>query len=213
MLKKLPSGMYFIVMILFFTPWWSAGCAGERIVSLTGVQTLTGFKLNTLADSSLKTKTQQVPPDPMVILVAILALAALITGLNPARKYLFRAGSMGFAAAVLLLIFKARVDARVLQEGQGIVRSVFESGFWATVICLFGASIAQLLIANQIEPAPEPAKGAQPAEPEAQGQSTSPTLPKKSRAVLIPTEPPPSKAHNDHKYMPPAMRAQLDKDN
>ena len=32
----------------------------------------------------------------------------------------------------------------------------------------------------------------------------------KSRAVLIPTEPPPLKAHEDVRYMPPAMRKELE---
>jgi len=48
MLKKLPSGLYFIAMVLFFTPWWSAGCAQQKVISFTGVQTVTGFNLDTV---------------------------------------------------------------------------------------------------------------------------------------------------------------------
>ena len=43
---------------------------------------------------------------------------------------------------------------------------------------------------------------------EAKAAEQEPAVPAKSRAVLIPTEPPPlTKAENDRKYMPPAMRA------
>lgn len=43
------------------------------------------------------------------------------------------------------------------------------------------------------------------------GTAYTAPAPAKSHAELIPTEPPPSKEHNDRKYMPPAMRAELDK--
>lgn len=211
--KQLPSGLYFVALILFFTPWWSAGCSGHKFISLTGVQTVTGFKMDApaLTDPYRATgDTKEIPPDPLSALACLLTFSALITGLKARRKFLFAAGAMGFAAAVLLLAFKARVDAKVLEVGSGLILGSFENGFWATLIVLFTAATCQLLIAKQLEPE----LGPDPATPE-----IIPTIipanntpaPRKSRAVLIPTEPPPAKHQNDLKFMPPAMRAEMDK--
>lgn len=219
MLKRLPSGLYFIALILFFTPWWSAGCAQQKVISFTGVQTVTGFNLDTVTGFTqtttnpfgMKTETKEIPPEPLVVIVALLTLGALIVGLTVKRKFLFSAGTMGFIAGILLLIYKARVDAKVLEEGRGAIQVIFENGFWATLVVLLVASASQLLIANQMEPelAPIPASAPTPREV-AEPASTQP-ISKKSRAVLIPTEPPPLKAHADLNYMPPALRAEFEK--
>ena len=219
MLKQIPSGLYFFALILFFTPWWSAGCAQQKIISLTGVQTVTGFNLDTVKgfDSTranpfeMKTETKKIPPEPLVVVVAFLTLGALIGGLTVKRNFLFSAGAMGFVAGILLLIFKARVDAKVLEEGRGVIQVVFENGFWATLVTLFVASISQLLIANQMAPALAPIPDSTPMPAPVVKPASPAPIPRKSRAELIPTEPPPSKAHNDRKYMPPAMRAEMDK--
>jgi len=219
MFKKLPSGLYFIALILFFTPWWSAGCAQQKVISFTGVQTVTGFNLDTITGYTptmanpfgLKTETKEIPPEPLVILVALLTLGALIVGLTIKRKFLFSAGIMGFIAGMLLLIYKARVDAKVLEEGKGAIQIIFENGFWATLITLLVASISQLLVANQMEPELARVPSKTPILRTVDEPAGNHPIPRKSRAVLIPTEPPPSRKHNDRKYMPPEMRAELDK--
>lgn len=74
MLKKIPSGLHFVALVLFFTPWWSAGCAQEKVISFTGVQTVTGFNLDTVTGFNptmanpfgMKTETKEIPPEPLV---------------------------------------------------------------------------------------------------------------------------------------------------
>jgi hypothetical protein len=221
MLKQLPSGLYFVAIILFFTPWWSAGCANQKIISFTGVQTVTGFNLDTVAGMTptstnpfgMRTEKKEIPPDPFVVVALLLALGALVAGLIAKRNLLFGAGGMGFVAGVLLLVFKARVDAAVLEEGKGVISVVFENGFWGTLILLFLAAISQILIAKQLEPEPAAAPDVAPDLPSAVKREEGVEIKKRSRAQLIPTEPPPSKMSKDLRFMPPSMRAELEKRN
>lgn len=210
MIKRIPSGLYFVVMVLFFTPWWSAGCGQEKVVSLTGVQTITGFEVEEIVDIQLRTKKKRIPPDPFALAAAFFIVGALIVGWQVRRKNLFVAGGLGAASAVALLIFKARIDAAVLSEGKGLVRVVFENGYWTSVFLLFAAGLTQLFWAYNTAPEPEVSSAPKPT-PSAESSSTE--VPRKPRGVLIPTEPPPVKVRDDSRYMPPSMRAELEKQN
>lgn len=212
MLRKLPSGLYFVVLILFFTPWWSAGCGEQKIVSMTGVQAATGFTLD-IPSFREGTKKQRVPPDPFALVGALLSLAALIVGIRSVhRRPQIVSSAMGFTTGVLLLIFKARIDAKVLQEGSGVIRSHFETGFWATIALLFLASISQFIITQQLEPSSDPEHEPVSHNTPTQNPPAKVEAERKSQAVLIPTEPPPaSKEEKNLKYMPPAMRTEVEK--
>jgi hypothetical protein len=61
------------------------------------------------------------------------------------------AGAPGIISAILLLIFKSRLDAQTIKEGQGIIQVTFESGFWATVFAAFAASALTFIPEKRVE--------------------------------------------------------------
>jgi|GEM_PF-4221995 len=155
MFKKIPSGAYFLVTILFFTPWWSVSCAGQHTATYSGIQTVTGFEYDTLSMDMFRAEHETVPPQPLLIGALLLILGALFTGLMSSRKPYIASGIMGILAGVLLLVFKAKADAEIYGRSHGMAQLNFGAGYWLSVAILFITAISQYFLKPQKEHAPQ----------------------------------------------------------
>lgn len=145
MWKKISSGLYFVAFVLFFTPWWSASCGGQKFLSVTGIQTATGVEVQSPGGM------QKIPSAPAIIVAGMLIVIGIIAGLMIKDAKSIIPAFPGIIAGILLLIFKTKLDADAVKQGQGVVQVTFENGFWAAIFTAFAAAVVNFLPENKTD--------------------------------------------------------------
>jgi hypothetical protein len=137
--KKFSPALFGLVLFCFFLPFMDISCGGEKVVTLTGIQLVTGTSIEQ-EDAFGNTKREKIEREPLVIVVLLAAIAGLgLSFIKTGKSAIFPAisGGIGFC---LLLIFKTKVDQEVLKEGEGFIRVGYVIGFWLMLLLLLSAT-------------------------------------------------------------------------
>ena len=140
---------YAIAIICFILPFVQISCSGEKLMSFTGVQLVTGMEMK----SPMSEKTEKIPPET----TAIIALVALVFGVVIALKT--DSGSSilsavaGGVALISLIILKTNMDAEIMKKAGGMAVSAdYKLGFWGVCIgSLVGAILALMRLQKTTE--------------------------------------------------------------
>ncbi|QER41756.1 hypothetical protein F1847_02940 [Thermodesulfobacterium sp. TA1] len=140
MTKKISPALFGIVILCFFLPWFSVSCQGQKIITVTGIQLVTGTtieepKMPLELGVNQKNEKRKIEGEPIAILILLAAIAGL--GLNFLLKGKRRAvGSVavGGAGISLLLILKLKLDKNIMKETGGMLQLNSEIGFFLTAL-------------------------------------------------------------------------------
>ena len=158
-IKKFSPAAFVIVIFCFFLPFVNITCGGQKIVSLTGIQLVTGSEIKPQGmfnqkDSPediigknkdmLKTN-ENVDPQPMALLALIMAAAAL--GLSFVRKKIMALISMiaSVLGAAFMLLLKANLDSDLPSEAQMVIDAEFQIWYWLALIMFIAGAVLQWL--------------------------------------------------------------------
>lgn len=177
-----------VALLLFFLPWVTVSCAEQTLVTMTGVDLVTG----SVTMANPMTGASERPPgggesDMLVIVGAILILLSLAATFVLGRRTGALAAMAGCAAAAAALAYtvlvrvpdSARTGATSGGSGstQGMsdaqiaemIRVNIEIGFWLVLAALAAAVVLNLLAMRAAEAPAAPAVApAPPAEPPAE---------------------------------------------
>lgn len=111
-----------------------------------------------------------------------------------------------------------KIDVKVARELYGVMVDstasgavlITSGGFTQPAMDFVKDKPIELIDGPRLEKLIAEVKAAAPNAPAAMTQTANPSAPYVRRAVLIPTEPPPLKEDKDLRYMPPAMRKELE---
>lgn len=131
---------YAIGIACFILPFIQISCSGEKVMSFTGVQLVTGSEMaNPMSDEK-----EKMPPAP----AAIIAMAALVVGVVFAIQ-LSRGGTIlsavsGGVAVISMILLKANMDAEIMKEAGGMgITADYQMGFWGVcIMSVVGAILA-----------------------------------------------------------------------
>ena len=133
---------YVIGIACFILPFIQISCSGEKVMSFTGVQLVTGSEMaNPMSDEK-----QKIPPEP----TAIIALVALVVGVVFAIQ-LSRGGAIlsaisGGAAVISMIVLKTNMDAEIMKEAGGMaITADYQMGFWGVCIASAAGAILALM--------------------------------------------------------------------
>ncbi|GAB4388736.1 MAG: hypothetical protein Kow0025_09830 [Thermodesulfovibrionales bacterium] len=138
--RKITPAMYGAIVICFFLPFVNVSCSGQKVMSFTGFQMVTGSTYQTPSMYGEKTKSEKIDPEPPAIAAFVLAIAGLALSLTRSKKGSLFSSAASFGGLVALLWLKADLDNDALKSGQGIIQLEYSMGYWLSVI-LFGASV------------------------------------------------------------------------
>lgn len=158
-IKKFSPAAFVMVIFCFFLPFVNITCGGQKIVSLTGIQLVTGSEIKPQGmfnqkDSPediigknkdmLKTN-ENVDPQPMALLALIMAAAAL--GLSFVRKKIMALISMiaSVLGAAFMLLLKANLDSDLPSEAQMVIDAEFQIWYWLALIMFIAGAVLQWL--------------------------------------------------------------------
>jgi len=171
MLKKLSPAIFGIALICFFLPWVNVSCQGQKVITLSGIQLVTGTTIEEpKMFSELKGSSHPYLKEPRRSseeynkikgeVLAILTFLAAIVGLS--LNFLKgKIGTLGSAIAggigtILLLLLSAKLNNDIFQQGRGLLQLDYRIGFYLTLILFILAigvnvySIVQVKVVSSI---------------------------------------------------------------
>lgn len=128
-----------VALLGFFLPFFSVSCSGEKLMSLTGTNMVTGVTVESSGSMSSTRDERQIDPSPFAIGAALVGLIGLAASFRSGRPGRTLPAGAGLLATVSLLVLYSRVMA----EADDMPLSVdTEFGFWLTLMAFAGAALA-----------------------------------------------------------------------
>jgi len=159
--KGLSPAVYVLALICFFLPFVTFSCQGQKIVTLSGIQLVTGTTINQPQPFG-PPKSQKVDAEPLAVLAFLSGIAGLALSFLRGRKSAIAPATAGVVAAILLLALKSKLDGDALRQGGGVIQVDYAAGFWAVLILFLAAVAVNVFFLVQ-------GKGLPPPTPKASG--------------------------------------------
>ncbi len=154
MLKKLSPAIFGIALICFFLPWVNVPCQGQKVITLSGIQLVTGATIEEPKFfRELKSSSHPYIKEPRGSseeynktkgeVLAIFALIATISGLSlsflKSKKGTLGPAITGAIGTILLLMLSAKLNNDIFQQGKGLLQLDYRIGFYLTLILFLSA--------------------------------------------------------------------------
>jgi hypothetical protein len=129
----------FLVGILcFLLPFMQVSCGGQKIISFTGVQLVTGFEFT----QPVNHKTERVATEPLVVVAFIALVLGLLCSLSSQRIRSIAAAMAAGVAFVAMILLKIKWDGKIGENLADGITINYEMGFWLVGL----AAIAGLVL-------------------------------------------------------------------
>jgi lysylphosphatidylglycerol synthetase-like protein (DUF2156 family) len=126
-------------VICFILPFVQISCDGKKMMSMTGVQLVTGSEMK----DPMTEKTKKIPAEPLAVVTLLAMLAGAGLSISAKRGSAISSAVAGGVAAIAMLVLKTRMDAEVTKQASGFPITVeYLVGFW--VVCL--AAVAGIVL-------------------------------------------------------------------
>jgi hypothetical protein len=139
--RKLSPSIFGLILICFFLPFATISCQQQQLLSLTGVQLVTGTTIEEPSFFQSEAKQQKIPGEPLAAFALVSTCVGLGTSFLKSRKNAIIPAVVGALGSVLLLSSKAKIDNEVLQQGRGLVQVEYGIGFWLSFLLFLVASV------------------------------------------------------------------------
>jgi len=156
-IKKFSPTSFVIIIFCFFLPFVNITCGGQTVMSLTGIQLITGaeYKPQGIFDEKEITQEpagqkkdkldveQNIGFQPMALLALLMAVAAL--ALSFIRKKIMAVICMivSILGAVFLLLLKASLDSDTPAEAQVVIQIEYQFWYWFAVLLFIIGAVLQ----------------------------------------------------------------------
>lgn len=131
-LKKISPALYGIIIICFFMPFTTASCSGQKFLTLTGFQMVTGTAVRQPNMFGQERKPEKIRPEGYAVAAFLLAVAGLAISLSRNKKANFYSAVVSAGGVVSLLLLKTKLDQDVINSGQGLIQLEYNFGYWAS---------------------------------------------------------------------------------
>ncbi|MBN8705245.1 MAG: hypothetical protein J0L62_05180 [Bacteroidetes bacterium] len=136
MKTKITSGIHLFILLSFLLPWMTISCENKTVASLTGIDFLTGKKIES-KDAFDQTETRYIPASFYTIATAGLVVICFFLGFLRTKTALVFVGILDFTTLALHWWFKTDLEQKILAEGNGLFQIKPEMGFWLVTLFLF----------------------------------------------------------------------------
>ncbi len=149
-LRKLSPVSYILALLCFLLPFVQISCGGQKLVSLTGVQLMTGTEIKPpneifgmKAESSDLKMTSKSKTDPnwFAAIAFVAGLAGVLFALVKMERGGLIGGIAGAVGAVSLLIMRVNISGELSKNPMGAAFTIdYEAGYYlALLLLIFGA--------------------------------------------------------------------------
>jgi hypothetical protein len=154
-IKKFSPAAFAIIIICFFLPFVNLTCSGQTVMSLTGIQLITGaeykpqgmFNQEEMFDNQpeqqtgLKTSGQDIEAQPMAFFALLFAVVGLILSFIKNRIMAIICTVASVLGAVCMLLLKANIDGDASMQGQGVIQIEYQFGYWLAFLLFIAVAV------------------------------------------------------------------------
>lgn len=139
-LGKVSPAVFGAILFSFFLAFFSVSCQGQKIMTLTGLQLVTGTTVQQ-PEMMGPAKAKRVGGEPLAVAAFVCALVGLaLSFVKGPRQTVIRA-VLGAIGAFALLLLKWKLDNQILKQGEGMLHAEYETGFWLALFLYFAATV------------------------------------------------------------------------
>ncbi len=164
-LRKLSPLSYILALLCFLLPFVQISCAGQKLVTLTGVQLMTGteikpptelfgIKADPSATAKMTVKTQKTDPNWFAAIAFIAGVVGVIFSVLKANRSGLLAGIAGAAGAICLLIMRVNISSEMSKKPVGDDASTalmaaftveYQTGYYVCLLLFIFGAVALLM--------------------------------------------------------------------
>jgi hypothetical protein len=153
--KKASPAIFVLALICFFLPFVTFSCSGQKVLSLSGIQLVTGSSLQQ-PQMFGPPKSQKMDPEPIAIAAFLCGVLGLALSFVKGRAGAIATAAAGGLAAILLLAMRSAIEGDALKQGGGVIQVNYEAGFYAVVILFLAAVGLNIFVLMQGKGLPLP---------------------------------------------------------
>lgn len=157
-MRTLSITQFAAILILFLMPFVNVSCSGMPAAKLTGINLVTGTKIEMQQAFSSQSEIHRIKMEPFAALAISLAGIGLLLNLLTKRKNIkkLNAGiALIGAVSLIALHFKLISDAE--RKGEGLINLEFTAFFWIALLLFISALVASLMSKSPQERLPQSA--------------------------------------------------------
>ena len=147
--KKFSPVLYVLIVFCFLLPFYNLSCGGQKVMSLTGFQIVTGIEYVQPNMFGGVGKTTKIEPEPLAIYALLIAIVGLIIVFIKVKSIGLISGILSIVGAVFLFLLKNKLDSNVIAQGQGMIKIEYEFGYWLALLLFVVSTVIQGLVYNQ----------------------------------------------------------------
>jgi hypothetical protein len=146
--KKFSPALYALIIFCFLLPFFNLSCSGQKVMSLTGLQMVTGthYEQQNMFGGG---RTKKIEAEPLAIFALLAAIIGLVIGFMKMKNINLFSVIISIVGALFLFLLKNKLDNDVIAQGQGMIKIEYEFGYWFSLLLFIAAAIIQGLIYNQ----------------------------------------------------------------
>jgi len=146
--KKFSPALYALIIFCFLLPFFNLSCSGQKVMSLTGFQMVTGtqYEQQNMFGGG---QTKKIEAEPLAIFALIASIIGLVISLTKIKNVNLFSIIISIAGAVFLFLLKNKLDNDIITQGQGMITIEYGFGFWFALLLFIASAVIQGLFYNQ----------------------------------------------------------------
>jgi hypothetical protein len=137
-LNKLSPAVFVLALICFFLPFFTFSCGGQKVASFTGIQLVTGTKIEQPQVFG-PSKAERVGPEPLAILTFLCVVAGLGLSFLKGKNCALAPAIAALAGTFAILGLYSKLDGEVMSKGEGVIQISYGAGFYLILTLLVAA--------------------------------------------------------------------------
>jgi len=142
---ELTTVLFAVLLISFLLPFVEISCGTQRLKTITGVQMITGFKIENPAINAKKPQTKKVKGEPLTRVTFALAILGFVLSFLKGFLIPKILSITGLAGTVVMFFLKTKIDQKVAETGAGLLAIDYRIGFWVILVLFVVIFIVNLI--------------------------------------------------------------------
>lgn len=159
-LKKISPAFYGVIILLFFLPFVNLSCNGQKVMSLTGFQLITGSEysdnsMNNMfgqMNNSQSSEKKEIESQPLALFALLAAIAGLVFSLIKKKSVGLINLIISVLGAVFLIILKFNLDGDAQISGQEMIKLEYQPGYWLSFIIFVATAVMYWFVFKEKKP-------------------------------------------------------------
>jgi hypothetical protein len=144
--KKISPAVFGIIIICFFFPFMDISCSGQKVISFSGIQMVTGTTIEKPTMFGEKTENEKIDPEPLAVATFVFVIAGLLLSFVNIRKSAILPAIFALIGIITLLMLRVKIDNDILKQGEGVIQVAYIFGFWSILFFLIIATLLNIYI-------------------------------------------------------------------